>query len=81
MVDKPIHIELTPKRYKLLQMVGGIAAVLGFVAWLLTRNAYIQTSIGGHEPSMLPMYAASAMVVVGFLIYCSGRFLAWWNHG
>lgn len=84
MDEKPIHhVELTPKRYKLLQMIGGTVIVLGFLGWLLAYNRYViaMTADSRIPPNAAGMYAAAVVVALGFLVYSTGRFLAWWNHG
>ena len=75
-MDKPsVHqVELTPKRYKVLQLIGGVVAIGGFLAWFYCYANYALVM------SPTPMFISGAIMLIGVAIHGIGRFLAWWNH-
>ncbi len=62
---KPVVTEQTSKKYKGRMLLGGLACCIGVVMM-----------VGSESP--LPGLLA---IAVGALLYASGRFSAWWNHG
>ena len=64
-------IELTSKRYKLAQLLGGTGVLLS-----------VPVACIGHVADDGPVTAVSvASLFVGVSVYIYGRFGAWWNNG
>lgn len=56
-------VELSAKRWKMMQLVGFFVCV-GGVTWFMSGNAF-----------------GFFVLLLGLLIFCIGRILAWWFHG
>jgi hypothetical protein len=72
---RPQLIEKTSKRYKLMQVIGGLLIVVGALA----AGAVMQIDTSGRGESL----AAGIGLTVsggGFALYLVGASLAWWHH-
>ncbi len=64
-------IEHTAKRWKAMQLVGGLILAVGVVIGFVAINA----------DSAAGLWLAVAAFVIGLPIWVVGRFCAWWFHG
>ena len=71
--NRPVVIEQTAKRYKLMQLAGCLAMMAGAVIGAV--------GIASGEPSPGQLIATFLSIGGGLLCYIIGRFLAWWFHG
>ncbi len=60
-----IQIEQTSKRYKGRMLIGGLLFCVGMVMAMAAES---------------PIWGVGVMVI-GLVVYFSGRLGAWWNHG
>ncbi len=71
--EKPILIEQTSKRLKLIRLVGIVLIVLAILPALLLTDKYGPTNTG---------YAISAVIgLAGLACWGYGIALSWWHHG
>jgi hypothetical protein len=72
---KPVLIEQTAKRYKAMQLLGGLM-MLGSLVVMVPSCVSMDKNGPGKQ-------AAIGVLVglVGAVIYVFGRFFAWWRHG
>lgn len=68
---KPVLIERTSKKYKLIFLLGA------FVAFPLALFVYL---IGVGSESTLLKVLSGLMLVGGIALSMIAKFLAWWNH-
>jgi hypothetical protein len=69
----PVQVELTAKRWKLLTLIGSLAAVAGTVMGMVGLMG---------NPMNVPMVAVGGFLLAGgFITALIGRFCAWWFHG
>ncbi|MCB9808165.1 hypothetical protein H6770_02810 [Candidatus Peribacteria bacterium] len=75
--SETVVVELTSKRYKLMMLSGDVLIYgsIAFTFWLFTETA--QKLLGWG----LGLWIALVLFAVGIILGCTGRFLAWWNHG
>lgn len=79
--DQPkVLIERTEKRWKVLQLIGGAAILIGIVAILISG------SLADKPPQFRPGLVAAflgglLMSVAGIIVASVGAILAWWHHG
>ncbi len=66
-----LQTERTAKRFKLMQLLGGLACFIGLLGFFA----------GMFSPSLAWTIFSSVMLVGGALVFCAGRALAWWYHG
>ena len=73
-------IEQSAKRWKLLQLIGGVGIVVGlFLASVgFLRGAYADFNLG---VSVGWYVIAGVIVVPSIVVYYYGRIAAWWYHG
>lgn len=70
--------EITPKKWKLHQLLGGALFVLAVVALVVGASWSVQAGM----PKQNPLTIAAAAGMVGGLLYFFGACLgAWWHHG
>ncbi|MHC4064360.1 MAG: hypothetical protein ACYSUI_07655 [Planctomycetota bacterium] len=69
--QRPVVVEQTAKRWKLLQGLGVLGLVCGCVPLFLGF---------GLESSVMRVFGGIAMAT-GLTSYIVGRSMAWWHHG
>ena len=71
--QRPVTTQQTAKRYKGLQLIGAIMVVSGITSVGVTISERSAEPTGAMIGSLLFLF--------GFVIFLTGRLLAWWNHG
>ena len=68
---RPTEVELTGKFWKLQQLFGGVAFIMGGIVFL-----------GGLFGDVtLATWGGGALLLVGFVYSIAANLGAWWNHG
>ncbi len=71
---KPVLIEQTAKKYKVIRAVGILILLLSAVVGIFTADEY-----GAGEGWRTAVTAAGC--VIGIIIFGVGVVLSWWHHG
>jgi hypothetical protein len=80
---RPQLIEQTAKKWKAIQLLGGVGIVLSI--FLIAGSILIKFKIEASDPAFtlftILLYAGLVCFVIGFTTYVVGRIAAWWYHG
>ncbi|MBN2131270.1 MAG: hypothetical protein JW741_17350 [Sedimentisphaerales bacterium] len=77
----PVQIELTAKKWKLVQLVGGLCLFVAGLLAILSLSLLASSRVEGDDLSGRVLLGLAAVVgVVGAVIHYYGRFGAWWYH-
>ena len=78
----PRQVELTAKKWKLIQLVGGICVAVAGVLAILSLSLLASSRVEGDNlPGRVMLGLATVVGIVGAVIHYYGRFGAWWFHG
>jgi hypothetical protein len=66
-------IEQTSKKWKLVQIIGGILLSIGIIGLLFHQNLASETGF--------TFWLGVSFCTLGVMIYAAGRIAAWWFHG
>jgi hypothetical protein len=82
--DRPQLIELTSKKWKVVQLVG-VLMTIGPIMVMCAIFAFFisDTANGGKHPvaEVFAMLSLLTGLIVGPTTFIAGRLGAWWNHG
>ena len=67
----PVVVELTSKRWKRVQLIGGALIIVGLLGSII--------GVAAHSP--VALYLSAAIDVAGILVIGYGSIMAWWHHG
>ena len=71
------QIELTAKRWKLLQLIGAILLAIGFIAG---AYGYIMATVGEDPEQEIIGIIGAVIFGLGAVMYIVARFCTWWFH-
>lgn len=74
--QRPTVIEQTSKYWKMVQLLGALACVVGTVIGCSGRGTQTNSQAMSSQASI-----GAALVVCGIMVLIYGRIGAWWNHG
>jgi hypothetical protein len=74
---KTVLVEQTSKRYKAIQLAGGLLFLVAFAIELCIGAAVMN----GSEKWKVGTAVACLIGAAGIIVLGYGRFMAWWHHG
>ena len=71
--EKPVLIEQTSKRLKVIRLVGVLLMVAAILPAIVLADEYGPTTAG--------YVIAGSVFVLGLIVYGVGMAITWWQHG